>query len=70
MEDIPQNEIDIPRHQIDRKGYTKLQWEERFQTVDRISKQNPRLPPFYIELIYDTLWKKNAEEIKELVETY
>lgn len=60
-------ELDVPRHEVDRKGYSKIEWENRSALVDQIAAKNPRLSPFYVEMLYDWLYKKTPKEREQLV---
>jgi len=61
LKEIPRYEMPNPR------GYTNLELEEKAKRIKNLEKEYPNVPPYWMDMLYDYLSKKDDEELKKMI---
>ena len=65
MEDILK---EVPRYEMPNpRGYSNLQLEDKRKQVKKLHMEYPKVPEYYLGMLYDYLASKDEETLKKMV---
>tara|TARA_R110002153_G_scaffold39035_1_gene112692 strand:- start:174 stop:542 length:369 start_codon:yes stop_codon:yes gene_type:complete len=61
LKEVPRYEMPNPRN------YTNLELEEKAKRIKNLEKEFPNVPPYWVDMLYDYLSKKDDKELKKMI---